>query len=60
MIILLYGVVFGGTIALILFQWLVGRNVLIGAPSFHDIIILIFASLLLVLVYIHLEDSYAP
>jgi hypothetical protein len=60
MIILLYGVVFGGTITLILFQWLVGRNVLIGATYFHDIIISIFTSLLLVLIYIHLEDSYAP
>jgi hypothetical protein len=53
MIILLYGVVFSGTIAPILFQWLVSRNFLIDAPSFHDIIIPIFTSLLLVLVYIH-------
>jgi hypothetical protein len=52
-IILLYGVMFGGTTTPILFQWLVNRNVVIGAPSFHDIIIPILTSLLLVLVYIH-------
>jgi cytochrome c biogenesis factor len=46
-------VVLGGTTTPILFQWLVSRDVLIGAPSFHGIIIPIFTSLLLVLVYIH-------
>jgi cytochrome c biogenesis factor len=46
-------VVLGGTTTPILFQRLVSKDVLIGAPSFHGIIILIFTSLLLVLVYIH-------
>jgi hypothetical protein len=39
----------------ILFPWLVNRDVFIGAPSFHGIIISIFTSLLLVLVYIHFK-----
>ncbi|KAH9566261.1 hypothetical protein CY35_04G122000, partial [Sphagnum magellanicum] len=46
-------VVFGGTTTPILFQWLVNRDVLVGTPSFHGIMIPIFTSLLLVLVYIH-------
>jgi len=53
MIIWLYGVVLGGTTTPILFQWLVSRIVFISAPSFHDIIIPIFTSLLLVFGYIH-------
>jgi len=53
MIIWLYVIVFGGTTTPILFQWLVSRIFFISVPSFHDIIILIFTSLLLVLVYIH-------
>jgi hypothetical protein len=56
LIIWLYGYmsfVFGGTTTPILFQWLVSTIVFISVPSFHDIIILIFTSLLLVLVYIH-------
>jgi hypothetical protein len=48
-------VVLGGTTTPILFQWLVSRDVLIGAPSFHGIIIPIFTSPLLVLVYIHFK-----
>jgi len=52
-------VVLGAMTTPILFQWLVSRDVLIGAPSFHGIIILIFTSLLLILVYIHFQDSYA-
>nr|AND50351.1 cytochrome c biogenesis factor C [Flatbergium sericeum] len=50
---LIFMVVLGGTTAPVLFQWLVSRDVLTGAPFFHGIIIPIFTSLLLVLVYIH-------
>jgi hypothetical protein len=46
-------VVLSGTTTPILFQWLVSRDVFIGVPSFHGIIILVFTSLLLVVVYIH-------
>jgi len=49
---LIFMVALGGTTTPILFQWLVSRDVLVCTPSFHDIIIPIFTSLLLVLVYI--------
>jgi hypothetical protein len=53
--IFIFMVALSGMSTPILFPWLVNRDVFIGVPSFHGIIIPIFTSLLLVLVYIHFK-----